>query len=87
MGAWFGHLFTIPKEQRYFEKTGYNNYNLFEEPNYLEFHVSQINALKKFDIEIGRSVKVFETRDGERYIRELKVDCTTPQTFIPSVDV
>ena len=58
-----------------------------EEYNYLEFHVSQIRSLKKFDIEIGISSNVFQTRDGERYIRELKGDGTTPQTFRLSVDV
>jgi len=77
----------IAPVQRFFEKTGYKNYEMNAEYNYLEFHVSQIRALKKFDIEIGLSSNVFETRDGERYIRELKVDCTTPQTFRLSVDI
>jgi hypothetical protein len=77
----------IAPVQSFFEKTGYKNYEVNEEHNYLEFHVNQIRALKKFDIEIGLSSNVFETRDGEQYIRELKVDCTTPQTFRLSVDI
>lgn len=77
----------IAPVQRFFQKAGYKHYEVNEEYNYLEFHVSQIRSLKKFDIEIGISSNVFETRDGERYIRELKVDGTTPQTFRLSVDV
>jgi len=73
--------------QRFFEKNGFDNFEVNEEYNYLEFHVSQIRSLKKFDIEIGLSSNVFETREGERYIRELKVDITTPQTFRLSVDI
>jgi hypothetical protein len=77
----------IAPVRSFFEKTGYKNYEVNEAHNYLEFHVSQISALKKLDIEIGLSSNVFETRDGDRYVRELKVDCTTPQTFRLSVDV
>lgn len=63
------------------------NYEMNEEYHYLEFHVSQIKALKKFEIEVGLSSNVIETRDGERYVRELKMDCTTPQKFKISEDV
>jgi pyruvate formate-lyase activating enzyme-like uncharacterized protein len=77
----------IATVQRFFQKTGYKNYEINTEHNYLEFHVSQIRSLKKFEIEIGLSSNVFETRDGERYIRELKVDITSPQTFRLSLDV
>ncbi len=77
----------IAPVQRFFQKTGYRQYEINEEHNYLEFHVSQIRSLKKLDIDIGISSNVFETRDGERYIRELKVDVTSPQTFRLSVDI
>ncbi len=77
----------IATVQRFFQKTGYENYEINEEHNYLEFHVSQIRSLKKFDIEVGLSSNVFETRDGERYVRELKVDLTSPQTFRLSKDI
>jgi len=77
----------IASVQRFFQKAGYKHHQNNEEYSYLEFHVSEIRSLKKFDIEIGLSSNVFETRDGERYMRELKVDVTTPQTFRLSVDV
>jgi hypothetical protein len=77
----------IAPVQAFFEKTGYTDFVLDQEHNYLEFHVSQISALKKLDIEIGLSSNVCETRDGEQYLRELQVDCTTPQTFRLSVDI
>ncbi len=77
----------IPPVERFFQKTGYKHHQINEEYNYLEFHVSQIRSLKKFDIEIGISSNVFETRQGERYIRELKLDITTPQSFRQSVDI
>ena len=64
--------------QHFFQKAGYKHYEINEVYNYLEFHVIQNKSLKKFDIEIGLSSNVFKTRDGERYIRELKVDGTTP---------
>ena len=48
-------------------------------------HVSQIKSLKELVIEIGLSSNVSEIRDGERTIRELKVDVTTPQSFRSTV--
>jgi pyruvate formate-lyase activating enzyme-like uncharacterized protein len=77
----------IAAVERFFQKSGNTNYEVNKEYNYLEFHISQIRSLKKFDIEIGLSSNVFETREGERYIRELKVDVTTPKTFRLSTDV
>jgi uncharacterized protein len=77
----------IAPVKKFFQKAGYMDYEVNEEYNYLEFHVSQIRTLKKLDIEIGLSSNVSETREGERYIRELKVDVTTPQTFRISADV
>ncbi len=76
----------IAPVQRFFQKTGYKNYEINTEHNYLEFHVSQIRSLKQFDIEIGLSSNVLETRDGERCVRELRVDKTTPKTFRLSKD-
>lgn len=77
----------IAPVQRFFQKIGYKLFNINKEYNYLEFHVSQIKSLKKFDIEIGLSSNVLESRDGKRYIRELKVELTTPNTFQLSKDV
>ncbi len=67
--------------QRFFQKTGYKNYVINSEHNYLEFHVSQIRSLKQFDIEVGLSTNIIEMRDGELYIRELRLDKITPKTF------
>jgi hypothetical protein len=77
----------IAAVEQFFKKAGYKDYEVNEEYNYLEFHISQIRALKKFDIEIGLSSNVFETREGERYVRELKVDVTSPLTFRLSADI
>ena len=71
----------------FFDKQGMKHYNVNSEYNYLEFNVSHIRSLKKYDIEIGISSNVYETRDDERYLRELKVDITTPQTFRLSKDI
>ena len=47
-------------------------HNLKDTPGYLEFHVSQIDKLKGLNVEVGLSYNVFETRQGEPYLRELK---------------
>jgi len=49
------------------------DYKGYEEYNHIEMHFSQIKSLKEFVIEIGLSSNVFEIREGECYIRELKV--------------
>ena len=69
------------------EKAGYVGAEHNRELGYLEFPVEWIKALKKLDVEIGISSNVIETRGGERVVRELKVDVTTPQTFRLSTDV
>ncbi len=69
------------------EKAGYIGAQLNHEQGYLEFHVSQIKALKKLDVEIGISSNVIEVRGKDQVVRELKVDVTTPQTFRLSTDI
>ncbi len=69
------------------EKSGCEDYVISPEHNSLEFHVNQISSLKKMNIEVGISSQVIETRDDEPFLRELKVDVTTPQTFRLSKDV
>jgi uncharacterized protein len=64
-----------------FDKKSVKDYHIDEERNFLEFHVSKIKLLKELDVEIGISVNVLETRDGDSYLRELKVDMTTPEMF------
>jgi uncharacterized protein len=64
-----------------FENKGVTEYHIDEERNFIEFHVDKIKLLKKLDIEIGISTNVLEKRDGETFLRELKVDVTTPAMF------
>lgn len=70
-----------------FDKLGYREYAIYEEQGCLEFHVSQVTNLKKMNIEVGISTQVIERRGDESFLRELKVDRTTPQTFRLSKDV
>ncbi|MHB8777165.1 MAG: radical SAM protein [Anaerolineales bacterium] len=77
----------ISTVRQIFDKTGYREYQLGDQYDYLEFHVNKINSLKKLDIEVGISSNVIETRGDDQVIRELKVDITTPQTFRISKDV
>jgi hypothetical protein len=39
------------------------------------------------DVQIGLCTSVLENRNGEDYVRELKVELTTPNTFQLSKDV
>lgn len=77
----------IPEVRRVFEKSGYSDYVFSKEQDSLEFHVSQIRSLKKLDIDVGITSQVVEMRNNEPYLRELKVDVTTPQEFRLSRDV
>lgn len=73
--------------RHFFDKNGYHQYLINQEYNYLEFHVSKVRMLSRFDIEVGISTNIFEERNGEIYMRELKVDVTNPQSFRLSVDI
>ncbi len=77
----------IQPVKRIFEKRGYTNLSRNREHYYLEFHVSQIPTLRELDIEVGISWNVLEERDGSAYVREVRIDKTTPQTFDPSTDI
>jgi pyruvate formate-lyase activating enzyme-like uncharacterized protein len=71
----------VTKVREKFRKQGFRHFSWNQEYEYLEFPVQQIKALGKLDIEIGISYQVLELRNGELYVRELKVDLTTPQVF------
>jgi len=64
-----------------FEQTGYRGWQRNRDRYYLEFHVSQIPALKELAVEIGVSTSVLEARPDGDVIRDKKLDLTTPQTF------
>ena len=76
----------VPVVQQAFDKSGYGDYSISEKHNSLEFHINQITGLKKLNIDVGISSQVIETRENEQFLRELKVDVTTPQTFRLSTD-
>lgn len=73
--------------KRYFDKKEIRDYELNEEHNYLEFHISNIRLLKMLDVQVGLCTSVLENRHGENFLRELKVELTTPNTFQLSKDV
>ncbi|MGE5463880.1 MAG: radical SAM protein, partial [Syntrophothermus sp.] len=77
----------IPPVRQTLERSGYEDYAVQEQQDSLEFHVGQISKLKKFNIEVGISSQVIETRGNKPFLRELKVDVTTPQSFRLSTDI
>ncbi|MBE0410870.1 MAG: radical SAM protein, partial [Anaerolineales bacterium] len=77
----------IPAAVETFKAKNYQRYSLNQEHNFLEFHVGRIKLLYDTNTEIGISSSVIEDRDGEKVIRELKVDLTTPADFDLSSDV
>lgn len=77
----------IPAVKQVFDKSGYRDYILDEQHNCLEFCVNKVSSLRKMDINVGISSNVIEMRDNEPFLRELKVDVTTPQTFRLSKDI
>ncbi len=73
--------------EKAFRMKGFDRYDLYPERNYLEFPVRKISLLKKVDVEIAISTNIREDRDGEKVLRELRVDWTTPQSFEPDKDL
>jgi pyruvate formate-lyase activating enzyme-like uncharacterized protein len=76
-----------PKVRKRFQEIGYKGYTENREHAFIEFHVGQIRVLQGLDIEVGVSSSVIETRGGEQYLRELKVDLTYPEVFDIAADV
>lgn len=64
-----------------FDKKGYSQYQYNPKTQTLEFHVSKVKSLNALNVEVGIATQVVEERDGEIYLRELKLDLTTPQDF------
>ena len=77
----------VDKVMRAFRAHGFDNYVVNKQYRYVEFPVSAIPTLHDLPVEVGISSAVIEYRDGERCIRELKVDVTTPQQFDLAADV
>jgi uncharacterized protein len=77
----------IAPVRAFFRKKGIDRFDVNEEYNYLEFHISQIRSLKKLGVQVGLCTSVFEKRGTDNYLRELKVDLAIPESFILSKDV
>ncbi len=77
----------ISKTLRVFETNGYKGYQANPDHHYLEFHVDQIKNLEKLELEVGVATSVMENRSDGEYLRELRVDLTTPKTFDPETDL
>lgn len=77
----------IPKVLKVFKKLHNTNYLVNEDYQFLEFHVEKIKALAKLDIEIGISYNVMEKRDDGSYLRELRLDVTSPKDFDLKLDI
>ncbi|MCB8814993.1 radical SAM protein [Desulfosporosinus shakirovi] len=71
----------IPKVLKVFKKLHNTNYVMNDDYQFLEFHVEKIKNLTKLDIEIGISYNVMEKRGDGSYLRELRIDVTSPKNF------
>lgn len=71
----------IPPVLKTLEKRGYTDFEFDQRHDCLQFHVNQIRALKKMDVQIGISTSTLEQRAEGMVERELKIDLTTPRMF------
>mgnify|MGYP001127666667 CR=1 FL=1 len=71
----------IPPVYNHFRNSGYDRFVRSRNPKYLAFHPEQIPNLRDMEIEIGLCTSTLEEREDGRYLRELKVELTTPQAF------
>jgi len=69
------------RAKTFFDKKGLKQYLFSDDSQILEFHVSKVKLLNALDVEVGISTQVLEDRDGETYLRELKLDLTSPKEF------
>jgi pyruvate formate-lyase activating enzyme-like uncharacterized protein len=76
----------IPKVKQVLDQKG-SPYRFNRQQGYLEFHPEAIAQLKRLNVEIGISTGVVEQRGADHFIRELKLDYTTPEFFDFSKDV
>lgn len=70
-----------------FQKNGYRDFQRNREHNFIEFHPNQIEKLRDQNVEIGIATQVIEPRNDGDYLRELRVDWTTAQSFSFAGDV
>lgn len=77
----------VPRVEQFFKRTHYDHYEINKELGFLEFNVRKIYSLRNMDLEVGISTAVLEKREAGQVVRELKVDLTTPQTFVLDADI
>lgn len=77
----------IEEVTQVFHNQGYQDYEINLENHFIEFHVKKISALKELDLEIGISTSVVDSDERGRFVRELKVDFTTPALFDFTMDL
>jgi len=77
----------IEKVVQVFLEQDYQDYEINNENNFIEFHVNKIAELKALDLEIGISTSVVDSDERGKFIRELKVDLTNPALFDLEVDL
>ncbi len=68
-------------QERFLIGMAITHYRFSDEYQFLEFHVSKIKMLEKLNMEVGISTNILEKHNDKTYLRELKVDLTTPKTF------
>ncbi len=71
----------------FFKKKGVDRFEVNTEYNFLEFHVSQIRSLRKLGVQVGLCTSLVEKRGTDTYMRELKIDLVTPDSFSLSKDI
>jgi pyruvate formate-lyase activating enzyme-like uncharacterized protein len=71
----------VAPTKQIFDRNGYHDCRFNNAYQFLEFHVSKIKMLDRLNMEVGISTNILEKSEGKVYLRELKVDVTTPQTF------
>jgi len=71
----------VAAARKIFDRNGYHTYRFSDEYQFLEFHVNKIKMLEKLNMEVGISTNILEKHNDKTYLRELKVDLTTPKTF------
>lgn len=71
----------ISKAISVFNKNGIGDYQENKDYGFLQFQPEKIKYLIDTEIEVAISYNVTEERDDMTYLRELKVDYTTPETF------
>ncbi len=71
----------IPAVMNALQRRGYRDFVFDEASQSLTFSVDAIKYLKQLNVEIGIATSTIEQREDGAYLRELKIELTTPQTF------